>query len=465
MVLVLARVVFWRLLPTAYEDAYITFRYAAQLVAGHGLVYNVGERVMGFTSPLWTLWTALGVWMVRDPVGWTRVWSIVADAVTLVLTASLLQRHASRAAARCFAAFFAMWPFFAATCVSGLEMSAMLAALALATWLIMRRSRWAGPALGALALMRPEGVVCAFILSIWADGRGRWIGGGVTLAGWTALALYYGSPIPQSLVAKATLYGTPGPWAGRFWWEWLSPAELGRWPATQEGLQLFFLRVLLAPAVVVGAWRLRRAPLLMLPAAAVAVWLGYALLGVAYFNWYMLVPLAGLVLLASAGLPEILRGRAVYVSLALFLAGAWTTQPEKIYFSRALEEAEQFGGCADYLEAHAIPGQSMLLEPIGILGYRLRGLRVIDEIGLVSPAVAERRRRGPGWYSDVARAERPDWLVVRYGVLMDRSAFAGRGSPFRDQADQNQSLADFHVVHVTRKPPSQTDFVVLARQP
>jgi arabinofuranosyltransferase len=251
-ILLLARVVFWRLLPAAYEDAYITFRYAAQFVAGHGLVYNVGERVMGFTSPLWTLWTALGVWLVRDPVVWTRTWSIVADGVTLLLAASLLQRQASRAAARCFGLFFGAWPFFAATCVSGLEMSAMLAALALATWLIVQRSRWAGLALGALALMRPEGAVCAVILGVWVDGRGRLLGGGIAVAGWAALAAYYGSLIPQSLVAKATIYGTPGPWAGRAWWEWLSPAELARWPATQEGLQLFFLRVLFAPAVVVG---------------------------------------------------------------------------------------------------------------------------------------------------------------------------------------------------------------------
>jgi hypothetical protein len=203
----------------------------------------------------------------------------------------------------------------------------------------------------------------------------------------------------------------------------------------------------------------------MLPAAAVAVWLGYALLGVAYFNWYLLVPLAGLALLASAGLPEMLRGRAVYVSLSLFLVGAWSTQPEKIYFSRALEEATQFADCADYLQPRARPGQSVMLEPIGIIGYRLRDLRVIDEIGLVSPAVAERRRKGAGWFSDVARAERPDWIVVRYGVLMEVRAFAGTGSPFREQADQDRSMADFHVVHITRKPPGPTDLVVLARQP
>ena len=37
------------------DDAFISLRYAANLLAGHGLVFNPGERVEGFTSPLWTL--------------------------------------------------------------------------------------------------------------------------------------------------------------------------------------------------------------------------------------------------------------------------------------------------------------------------------------------------------------------------------------------------------------------------
>jgi hypothetical protein len=49
----------------ACEDAYISFRYVENLLDGHGLVYNIGERVEGFTHPLWLLLitppTALGI--------------------------------------------------------------------------------------------------------------------------------------------------------------------------------------------------------------------------------------------------------------------------------------------------------------------------------------------------------------------------------------------------------------------
>ncbi|MBN97985.1 MAG: hypothetical protein CME16_01875, partial [Gemmatimonadetes bacterium] len=37
------------------DDAFITLRYAQNLASGDGLVFNLGERVEGFTSPLWTL--------------------------------------------------------------------------------------------------------------------------------------------------------------------------------------------------------------------------------------------------------------------------------------------------------------------------------------------------------------------------------------------------------------------------
>ena len=43
----------------AWEDFFITYRYSENLARGHGLVYNSGERVYGFTSPLNTLLPAL----------------------------------------------------------------------------------------------------------------------------------------------------------------------------------------------------------------------------------------------------------------------------------------------------------------------------------------------------------------------------------------------------------------------
>ena len=38
-----------------FDDAFISFRYARHFAEGHGLVFNLGERVEGYTNFLWTL--------------------------------------------------------------------------------------------------------------------------------------------------------------------------------------------------------------------------------------------------------------------------------------------------------------------------------------------------------------------------------------------------------------------------
>lgn len=44
-----------------FDDAFISLRYASNFVRGHGLVWNLGERVEGYTNFLWTLLMALGL--------------------------------------------------------------------------------------------------------------------------------------------------------------------------------------------------------------------------------------------------------------------------------------------------------------------------------------------------------------------------------------------------------------------
>ena len=42
------------------EDAFITFRAVDNLLAGHGPVWNIGERVQVYTHPLWYLLLSIG---------------------------------------------------------------------------------------------------------------------------------------------------------------------------------------------------------------------------------------------------------------------------------------------------------------------------------------------------------------------------------------------------------------------
>ena len=45
-------------LDNAIDDAYISYRYARSLAQGHGLTFNPGQRVEGFSNPLWVFFSA-----------------------------------------------------------------------------------------------------------------------------------------------------------------------------------------------------------------------------------------------------------------------------------------------------------------------------------------------------------------------------------------------------------------------
>ncbi len=58
------------------DDAFISFRYAKNLVDGHGLVFNIGERVEGYTNFLWTVIVAFGMSVGIEPIIFSQFFSI-----------------------------------------------------------------------------------------------------------------------------------------------------------------------------------------------------------------------------------------------------------------------------------------------------------------------------------------------------------------------------------------------------
>jgi hypothetical protein len=464
LLLIATRLVMWRLLPFASEDAYITFRYARSFAIGHGLVFNPGEHVMGFSSPIWTLWMAVGVRLFHDPLPWARLSSLAADLVTALVLGRMLERHVSRAAAIAFNTFFGAWPFFATVAMSGMESSPMLGLVVLTAGLLGARNPLAGLALGAVALWRPEGLACAALLALGARPRDRVVALLVAAVGIASLAAYYGSPIPQSVIAKSSLYGTPGFWEGRHWWEWLVPFPLGRWASNADTTLMLPLALVFSASICAGVlplWKLRKTPLALALSAGLVVWLGYSALGVAYFFWYFEIPLASLAALAAVGFPRVARHPALAVVCALNVLGIWTLAP-KLYVGRSQNEFHAFARAGEWLRNRGAPGQSVFLEPIGFVGW-FAPLRILDEAGLVSPEVLKRRLGGAGWYADVVRRERPDWIVVRAGMLSSAQAFAGRGTPFRDLAERDSTVASY-VSEVTIDEAAGENALVILRR-
>jgi hypothetical protein len=77
---------------TGIDDANIYFVYAKNLATGHGFVYNIGgERVEGFTSILWTLFSALAFKLSSRPELILLIINILIISIGVAVSLSYLQ--------------------------------------------------------------------------------------------------------------------------------------------------------------------------------------------------------------------------------------------------------------------------------------------------------------------------------------------------------------------------------------
>jgi hypothetical protein len=92
-------------IPLRFEDALIVLRYARNLAEGHGFVYNLGERILGVTTPLHTLISALWAW--SSPEHAPAIQNVVG-VFFLVLEAWLAARIVQRSHTSILAALVAV---------------------------------------------------------------------------------------------------------------------------------------------------------------------------------------------------------------------------------------------------------------------------------------------------------------------------------------------------------------------
>ncbi len=212
------------------DDAFISFRYAQNLIDGHGLVYNAGERVEGYTNLLWTLLLAAGIAAGQHPIA-VGSWLGIACYVGLALTLARTCWRRARAHGLSFLPLAAgavlVSPDFHEWATGGLETSlfSWLATSALVASRAAAGSRraalGAGALLSLLLLTRPDGLLFALAaaaaLCVWpprgATASGARRGAGLLLA-LPALTLallvvwklaYYGELLPTAFHSKSVL--------------------------------------------------------------------------------------------------------------------------------------------------------------------------------------------------------------------------------------------------------------------
>ena len=411
--------------PRTIDDAYITFRYARNILAGKGFVYNTGERVLGTTTPLYTLLMAAesGLTGWRDtstglPTGYPEL-ALLTNAIAGSGSTWLLYRLGKRLGNRTFvgiavAACWAIHPASVTFAIGGME-TPVFVVLILGTFSAYLEGKWrATGALAALALLtRPEALVVIVLIAADVVNRlvrrpekraaARWPASlaafVLILAPWLIFAtLYFGSPIPGSILAKGVAYQVSSTQAlTTFLRTLVVPfSSVGDFSPVVGLLLLTAYATLFAIGALAAIRREARSwPMFVfVPAYLVA----YVAANPLIFRWYVVPPLPIILLGLGVGwrtvTGEISQPRAAN---ALFTAGAmlaiasaaggwWIpdhgpTAPAPRMAYIKVEQA--------YLEAvEALRGQIgpqtvLAAGDIGAIGYAT-GARIYDTLGLIT---------------------------------------------------------------------------------
>jgi hypothetical protein len=452
--------------PFCVDDAYISFRYAASLLDGQGLVFNAGERVEGYTNFGWVMIISGLLALGLDPAWAARAVSLLLGTGVVWLTLGFVRARTRHPAAVWIAAgllvtdgtlviwaqdgmetiLFGLLVLLGASLLAGeltrLEASGPTGAAGFPWW---------GLALGLATLTRPEGglffATGGVFAAAWGLSRGRLPRGQIirllalSAAAYLVLVLpwflwrwtYYDALLPNTFYAKVGSSGYQVLRGLRYSWHFLVPQH----PA------------LIALLVIAAGTSIARR-------ASLALWEGLFLTLAGVFLLYV-VAVGGdwmgssrffvpIVLLLYPVLAERLAAglvaahspsarRAVWAAVALLVVCQFVTSTATGIAQSADIARDRGRGrrlLASWLRTHAEPGDTLLATEIGQLAWESR-LRVLDLHGLTDRHVAhldvESMGRGRAGHEKVDLAysfsKRPEWVWLPGVESFYANAWAG----------------------------------------
>jgi arabinofuranosyltransferase len=400
----------------AYDDAFISFQYARNFGRGLGLVFNPGERIWGFTSPLQTLLLGVLSWLgcetVRAALLTGLLWAAVISVLLYVLATQLLPRSLA----------LLLGVFFLCDYTQHGDVmfeSNLLVAAQLAFLLSVISSRGLlASILGALAcLVRPDSVLLVVPILLLNPETRRWR----NLTWFCVIGLlwegfayfYFGELIPNSFHAKrgvspflpflgnAVEYATGAILA--------YPVSLSRGPTTAGRILVVVLGLLclLNPQIrrrfaFSYAWLVY--PWLLLAA--------YSAIGSLHgHNWefysarFFVRTAAAIGLLSLArslatmlNLPKLPR-RAAAVALGVWIFANGVYQTTNLVNQLTTQDMSYWGGArtqsyrriAEWMNRNLPQGSSIAINEVGTLAY-YTDFKIIDVGGIVTRGYAANER-------------------------------------------------------------------------
>ena len=391
---------FWgfRQHASSFDDAYITYRYARNIALGRGFVYNVGESVLGTTTPLYTLLLAALSLIWSDLPLLSHAIGVLAWTLCVPIMYGIGQVKRRKTVGIVAATLIAFNTLFLN--VLGME-TTLYILLALSTFYLHLKEQpiWAALCAGLTFLVRWDGilVVGVFLFAEMLKRKPTFLRVCLVCAciivPWLVYSyMTFGSIFPNSFFAKV----------GQGWNQNFGGAEFGSFgrgllllanSAYAEN-HLFILFPILAALGVFSAFRnrVRWWPLLLWT----ATYLGsYVALGVLRFGWYYTPLVPAFALLTAEGIETITKSVSLHLELrttqvifTTFLCVLclipnvdWLVKSQRTEMGAHSTTYVKVG---QWLQNHTPPDSSVAMIEIGIIGF-YSDRTVVDTMGLVSP--------------------------------------------------------------------------------
>ncbi|HHW85365.1 MAG TPA: hypothetical protein GX400_04055 [Chloroflexi bacterium] len=407
--------------PRTVDDAFITFRYARNLAEGAGFVFNLGERVLGTTTPLFTILIA-GFYQLRlEPTWMALLTTSLADAGTSILIFLIVHRLSRNLIAGWIGA--SLYSFSTGSITfsgGGMETGLFVFLTMLSVYLFIQRQSLLAATSAALAtLTRPEGAMVLLVMGclyLFRFHRIPWGMIGVSLSlgiPWVLFAtFYFGSPFPQSMIAKESTYAFPPLTALKSLLGYLVVYTLPTASTDQTRLVKYGVVILITALSSMVAVIYRRQSVIRKQDAPAILWCipatylaAYAVANPPVWEWYALPVVPFAIIFLVMGVTEggrVLtsrrrRGEAIVSSglvlllVATFVLGVLNTRHVLSADIRSGRELVYIA-IAQRIAPIARPGDSLATPEIGTLGYYLPKVTILDTQGLVSPSAVPHRQ-------------------------------------------------------------------------
>ncbi|MBI5788512.1 MAG: hypothetical protein HZA78_06645 [Candidatus Schekmanbacteria bacterium] len=417
--------------PHPGDDAYITYRYVKNLLNGNGFVYNPGESVLGTTTPLYTMILAV----LTFPFGLKYLlWISLLFNITCNLASLYFLRQIGKKLLpdndlllNSALLLFALNPAITIQTKLGMEPPLYILTALAALYYISRDAIGKAACYSALHLLtRPDGLILAAAVSAYLiltapEKIGKYLLIILTLTlPWLVFAGYkFGSPIPQTLIAKSQAYETY-PWLFvKYYWRHLRRSFWGYffkfWEVKEHAVSgaavIFF--------IIIGLANLKRTGFTYLFLAYPFAYLLIFIIANPLYAPRYIAPIEPfLIIFVLAGIYSalnwIVRNLAVssflkkpltiltfsFIIISQFhhynlIPAMWgktdicrgTYDPAWLHpldCPRQKMREDLFRQTALYLNRYINENTSIALPEIGTFGYYSKG-RILDTVGLISP--------------------------------------------------------------------------------